>query len=309
MKNSAHTGWVSTGVLGLLMLAVSLPAPVDLLAQENRRERRRDRVRIAPTAPMATMFNRGRLGIELRGRPSDTDTDGAEVRGVVEDGPADEAGIRGGDIITAINGQSLLAPLSDEDDEDRLDLDESIPSQRLMFLARELEPGEEVVVDYLRDGAPQTVAFEAEDVGAFGFSFFGPGDGASRYGPRSFEFEMPEMDLRMEELRDRLDDVRVRGLELGNGAWSWRSQGLSLMTLTPGLGRYFDADEGVLVTDVDEDSTLGLQAGDVVTSIDGRTVDSPGDIRRILRSYEDGESVTFQIMRDHAAREVLGTIE
>ena len=53
----------------------------------------------------------------------------------------------------------------------------------------------------------------------------------------------------------------------------------------------------------------GFRPATSSTAIDGRMVDSPGDIRRILRSYEDGESVTFQIMRDHAAREVLGTIE
>ena len=43
--------------------------------------------------------------------------------------------------------------------------------------------------------------------------------------------------------------------------------------------------------------------------IDGRDIDSAGDVRRILRSYEEGEALTLTIMRDGSELQVGGTVE
>ena len=55
--------------------------------------------------------------------------------------------------------------------------------------------------------------------------------------------------------------------------------------------------KGVLVTSVNEDepaAKAGIKAGDVITSVDGEAVDSPGDISRIIGAKKEGEvTVTF----------------
>jgi C-terminal processing protease CtpA/Prc len=82
---------------------------------------------------------------------------------VLDDGPADEAGLQEGDIITRIGVHSLLEPLDAEVEED-FDLDESLPVQRLLSIARGLEPGEDVEIEYLRDGERLTATVEAREL-------------------------------------------------------------------------------------------------------------------------------------------------
>ena len=78
------------------------------------------------------------------------------------------------------------------------------------------------------------------------------------------------------------------------------------MDLTPGLEEYFGVEDGVLVTDVDEDSTLGLQAGDVILRVGDRDATTPNRVRRLLATYDDGESVTFRVSRNGSEIDVLG---
>jgi hypothetical protein len=116
-----------------------------------------------------------RIGITLTVSPGEDDTRGARVTSVLEDGPADKAGILEGDVITHIGGHSLFDPLSDEEEEE-LDLDAALPSQRLLRLARALEPGEEVEIRYLRDGEDKTATLVAEELDEWGgrVMMFGP---------------------------------------------------------------------------------------------------------------------------------------
>ncbi len=106
-----------------------------------------------------------RIGISLDGtQDPDLDLQGAEITSVVEDSPADEAGLQEGDIVTHIDGHSLLEPIPDED-EDREDWgDSSLPVTRLISLARDLEPGDVVEIRYLRDGDSHSVSVEAAEV-------------------------------------------------------------------------------------------------------------------------------------------------
>jgi hypothetical protein len=112
--------------------------------------------------------SRARIGITLSVSTRPDDSRGARVESVMEDGPADRAGILEGDLITHINGHSLLEPLGDRQAEEEMDLDSSIPSQRLLHLAREMEPGDEVEIRFLREGEPGTVTLVAEDLDDWG---------------------------------------------------------------------------------------------------------------------------------------------
>ena len=84
--------------------------------------------------------------------------------------------------------------------------------------------------------------------------------------------------------------------------------GAVLVELKPGLSEHFGVDEGVLVVDVDDDAPLALQAGDVITAIDGRSVTDPAHAERILGSYDEDEEVTLSVVREGEEIPVRGTL-
>ncbi len=274
------------------------------------------------------MRSGARIGISLDGtQDPDLDLQGAEITSVVEDSPADEAGLQEGDIVTHIDGHSLLEPIPDED-EDREDWgDSSLPVTRLISLARGLEPGDVVEVRYLRDGDSHSVSVEAAEVdspqfyvgrwprGERGFFRWDPEEGEAwnyRFDPDAFEnlnfhFESdsfpnyffrrespiwvtPQMEGRLEGL---LEGELAGGLHLafescGEGVFFGNCvAGLELRELNEGLGGYFGTTEGVLVLSVGEEPELAIEPGDVILAVGGRDVGDPSGVRRSLGSYDE----------------------
>lgn len=79
--------------------------------------------------------------------------------------------------------------------------------------------------------------------------------------------------------------------------------GVHMIDLTPELRDHFRVakNAGVLVSKVLADSPAnrgGLKAGDIITSVDGTTVDSASDIGRIVRAKKNGDSVKVEFTRD-----------
>jgi S1-C subfamily serine protease len=83
---------------------------------------------------------------------------------------------------------------------------------------------------------------------------------------------------------------------------------LELAQVNPQLGSYFGTTEGVLVVDVPDSAPLGLKAGDVVLSVDGRKVSSPGQLMRILGSYDSDEPIGLEVMRQKKRVALKGTL-
>jgi len=260
--------------------------------------------------------SRARLGVSVStDQGASLDARGARVQSVTRDGPADDAGIREGDVITSVDGHSLLDAL-DTDTERGFDLDRSIPVQRLLAISRELEPGQEVEVRYERDGETRTATLETEDLPTWtSFQMTTPSwerremaDRVREMGDRmrSFQLDMPQGRFRL--WADSTDGSRLRVLGSPGAAVYFYGgvSGLELIELNPGLAGYFGVSGGVLVADVPEDSPLGLQPGDVVLSVGDREVDSPEHLRRILRSYDQDEDITFRIMRHEREMSVRG---
>jgi S1-C subfamily serine protease len=75
--------------------------------------------------------------------------------------------------------------------------------------------------------------------------------------------------------------------------------GMQLATLTPQLGSYFGTEKGVLVLRAPRDAAFNLQDGDVILSIDGREPTSGSHATRILGSYQPGEKIKLELMRQH----------
>jgi PDZ domain len=83
---------------------------------------------------------------------------------------------------------------------------------------------------------------------------------------------------------------------------------MELARLTPGLGRYFGTDTGVLVVRAPPDGALGLQDGDVILSIGGRKPIDSSHVIRILGSYDPGEKITLEVLRLHHKISVATTM-
>ncbi len=239
------------------------------------------------------MGQRARLGVRVHAEANpDTDRYGALIDGVAKGSPADKAGLKKGDIITKLNGESLLSGGGVYEE------DESAPGMRLIERARQLERGDTVEVEFRRDGETKTVELVA---GAFDEMFFEWSDFADEFGE-------PRRLRRLMERYRELPEVHIRGPETFALRLGTRMPGLELVSLNPGLGEYFGTAEGVLVVSVPEDSELNLRPGDVIQAIDGRDVRSPSHAMRILRSYDADEEVSLQIMREKKRRTVTGKV-
>ncbi len=307
--------------LAVLVCVVSM-TPAAGAAQN--RTRTRTRVSTRPTmAPLVNLFmehqSRTRLGLYLdAGQSRRYDRDGALITGVMRDSPAEEAGLQDGDVITVFEGQVLTIPLPDSDVERDLDLDQSLPAQRLLALARDLEPGQTVEIRYLRDGAHNTVSVEAEEFEFPEVRTFGARPGLVWDGWRdgnrwsygldgNFSGELAD---RLSVIGDRLADIQFRSPGAFNFSFGITSaEGVEFIDLNPELGEYFGSDTGVLVVEVDEDSTLGLMAGDVVLAVGAREAETVGRVLRLIRSYDEDEPIRFTIIRRGSELVVEGYVE
>jgi S1-C subfamily serine protease len=254
----------------------------------------------------ALMQRRARLGISVTLTKQDTDSIGAHVQSVTPGGPAAKAGIRSGDLITRLDGKSILGAASRPVDEE-----ESLPGVRLIELAAKLEPGDTIPVEYSRNGQRRTVSLVTGDEPLWAVEE-GPGSGPT------WEFRVPG--LRME----RLPQTGLMPLPEGRGRVEIRrgpgqAQGVFFMTdalgdlelapLNADLGSYFGTTDGVLVIRVPEGSALGLKGGDVILTVDGRKPSSPASLMRILRSYEGDETIKLEIIRQKKRETVTGKLD
>jgi S1-C subfamily serine protease len=83
---------------------------------------------------------------------------------------------------------------------------------------------------------------------------------------------------------------------------------MELATLTPRLGAYFGTDKGVLVVRAPAAGALKLEDGEVILSIDGRVPASGPHATRILASYQPGEAIHLEIMRERKTRKISTTM-
>ena len=213
------------------------------------------------------------LGITIGADDDDGPVEGVAILGVSPGGAAAESGLRAGDIITAINSELLTA------DNDRE------ANEKLLDFMQGVEEGDELTIEYLRNGKSQTVEVSPRSMhgGVFAFEF----DGS--------DFSAPGF------------PVRPNAREFENFLWISGGSGLGdmeLVKLTERLGSYFGTDEGLLIVRAPKNEELKLQDGDVIQSIDGRSPTSVNHAMRILGSYQSGETVNIEIMRDKRKRTI-----
>ncbi len=79
--------------------------------------------------------------------------------------------------------------------------------------------------------------------------------------------------------------------------------GVGIQPLTPELAKKFGVDEqaGVLVNEVfqgDPASESGIHPGDVITKVDGKPVDTPNRLSRLVATLDPGSATEVEIIRD-----------
>lgn len=203
------------------------------------------------------------LGVNIGSRRNSSRDDGVEIVSVSPGGPAAEAGLKAGDVLTEVNGKSL-----------KRDGEES-PRSRLLAAMRDVEPEQKVAVKYVRDGKPATANLVAQPAVHRLFS------GGMPFPPAAVG--------------------AVQGIEGIPHFAFMRADGVfgaaELVPLTPKLGQYFGTDKGLLVVRAPADTRLKLEEGDVIVDIDGRVPSSPTHALRILGSYQAGEQLKLNVLR------------
>lgn len=241
---------------------------------------------------------RARFGVSVNIRARSTDSVGAYINGVTPGGPAAKAGIKSGDIITRVNGQSLV------DNAKQTDHGQSAPGLELIEFAAKLEPNDTVAVEFRRGAEKKTVTVVTADEPMWAFR---SPDGAPGFAYAWGEGEPDPMALAGIDGPDPMERIRVRppGFLL---RWGTPLADLEVAPINPDLGRYFGVTEGILIIDVPDSSSLNLKPGDVVLSVGGREPSSPSHLLRILRSYDPDEDVKIEIMRMKKKETIVGTV-
>ncbi len=219
--------------------------------------------------------NRIQMGVYLStSSDDDNDSVGAGLESVVEGGPADEAGLEAGDVITKANGETL----------GRADRWSISPGNKLVRIKNELEEGDTLHVEYRRGAENHDADVILRKLESESYSFSFSGD--------------PSLRL-LEELAPRVrvgpQPYSVRGLPFGSVPLQWLD--IELVSLDEELGDYFGTDEGLLIVRAPRESSLNLKTGDVILNIGDRKPTSAAHALRMIRSYDAGETIAFTIMR------------
>lgn len=213
---------------------------------------------------------RAMLGVNLGG--VEPNGGGVRIESVSPGGPAANAGVKAGDVIVAVRGKSVAT------------------GRELVREMESVEAGDKVELALRRDGKAVKLAVEARPIDRAIFI------GAPGSPGAPVIHALPAL---------RAFDASP------HGGMHWLLDGwgdAELVTLTPGLGRYFGAEKGVLVARAPEDAGLGLQDGDVILAIGGREPQSGSHAMRILRSYQPGESVELKILRDRRSQTLAAKV-
>ena len=200
-------------------------------------------------------------------------SDGVLVLDVVDDSPAEDAGLESEDVILKFNDQPVNS------------------TRKLTRLIEDTEPDAEVRIDIIRNKQPQqitvTMGEEEADHGFLSglFDFDEPSPRIIRIPPRPVVRPRPNVRIQLPEFDD--SPVFI---------------GVQLLDLNRQLREYFEIPdrEGVLVEKVDGGSPAekaGIKAGDVIVDIDGAKITESEDVLDELRDHDPGDKLNVTVLR------------
>lgn len=236
---------------------------------------------------------------------------GAYVSGVLDETGAMRAGIQAKDVITSLNGELVTS------------------ESHLRRLILKQTPGTFVRLDLFRNGERLTVNAEITSRSKY---YGGPDCNAPTEENQHQQIEerlrdaVKDLDMSMLD-RNEIDrqmleverELQSAQRELTNSIDGFRGQrdrvtglegntGLGLQAMSKQLAQYFrtPSTNGALVNEVTDGSPAaraGMQAGDVIVSVNSREVDGPMDAVRGIVEDTDG-SVELGVIRDGRERNI-----
>ncbi len=163
---------------------------------------------------------------------------GALVSRVLQDSPAEKAGLKSGDIIMSFNGEEIEH------------------SAELPYVVGQMKAGDKVKAEVYRDGKEQTILVTLEAR---------PND--------------PQVLTQSKQSQNRL--------------------GMIVGELPADVAKNFEIDHGVIIEQVIGGTAArnGLQQGDVITMLNGQSIESVADFMNISKDIPNGRSVPMRVIR------------
>jgi S1-C subfamily serine protease len=199
---------------------------------------------------------------------------GVLVRDVVEDSPADEAGIKKGDVILVFNQEKVDDP------------------EHLISLVRKTSPGDKVELVIVRDGKEKTLTITTG-------------------GTPETKLRKPEI-LKFKSPKVKLPKIKPEIYKFCTS--SGVRIGVRIEDLTEQLGDYFGVKdgEGALITEVDEEGPAyeaGLKAGDVIVEVDEEKIEDTEDLISAISGKEEKDKVEIKVIRDQKPQSFTVEVE
>jgi serine protease Do len=206
---------------------------------------------------------------------------GVAVEKVVENSPAQQAGVQIGDVIIAIDGEEVSS------------------IRKLIRIISEISADHQAKLTILRNGEEREITVtlakrppEKFEVGTFRTGFPMPiGEGQIIRLPAP---NLPTSDGEIFNPRSPGNVVITENAD--------RQIGAKVIQLTKQLGEYLGVSDGkgMLITEVFENSPatkVGLKAGDIIIELDGKPITNQLQLTRALMEKKEGE-VSLTIIRD-----------
>jgi serine protease Do len=214
------------------------------------------------------------IGVTVRDQTGEA---GVLIESVREGTPATRAGLQKGDIVVEFDGEPARS------------------ARQFTRLVRETAPGRAVKMTVVREGSKRTLDITPEPRDSITLQQFPriTGD-VLRAWPRDFNFNFDQRDFWNEGFFG-----------------SSRRLGMSVVPLSDQLATYFGVKEGVLVSEVSTGTpaaTAGIQAGDVITAVNGRSVLSSADLLREVRNADAGSTLDLRLTRNRKEMSVKVTL-
>lgn len=288
LYESTNRSWVALLIVGSLVVAATMvlqgivtaaaPPAAQNAAQNdlpsiNQRDERdgRERRLAGRAALLWSGTPGGRIGVAIDEVELSTDdglvTEGALVRSVNPGSPAEDAGVESGDVVVEFDGERVRS------------------ARQLSRLVLETPVGREILLIVMR--GDERVSFRVT-----------PEEGQDVSAAREW---LPDFGRLEQRVRDVVPHMTREFDFEGRFRRGRRRLGIGVTDVGEQLAEYFEVDHGVLVTTVMSDSvaaTAGVQAGDVLTAIDGAPVDDVETLHRMVMAIETGAMFQIEVTRN-----------